>query len=122
MKKFLAAALFAICLGLFSVPAAQAQPFGPTCNNLQGTPYLCIRNQAMTSIVGIQASASLYNPSVWINIPGGSIMPGGVAIVRFNTWSGGCMQHIIVRTAANVIHAYPYLNVCMNSNFIVTGW
>ena len=99
-----------------------AQALGVNCAALSGSPYMCIKNQSSSPVIAVTASSGNMFGNDWINIPGGPIMPGGTSIVRFNTWSGGCNQHLFVRTANGQTHMLPFLNVCQAASVIISGW
>jgi len=123
MKNLLSAAVLALGISLFSINANAQAVNGVNCSALSGTPMMCVKNMTSSPIVGIQAvSGNIFSPTAWINIPGGPILPGQTAIVRFNAWSGGCMQHVVVRTATGMTHSYPFTDVCHSTSFNVVGW
>ena len=113
-----------VAVGAISMSGiAKAQPIDVNCAALQGTPLMCVKNSANAPVVAIQAtSRGGFNPSAWIRIPGGPIMPGGTSIVRFNSWEGGCNQYVTIQTADNRTHTYPNVNVCNSTSFNISGW
>lgn len=123
MKTFFGS-IFAVALFAMSGTSAQAQPAPDVnCAALSNSPFMCIKNAANSPVVAVQASSSnMFSPTRWINIPGGAILPGGTAIVKFDAWSGGCNQFVSIRMASGQTHTYPYINVCSSTSFLVRGW
>jgi len=109
----------ALCFGLARPAAAQSQF---NCSMLSGTPFMCLKNASSSPIVAVQAVApgfGWFNPSAWISIPGGGIMPGGAAVVRFPTYSHGDVQNIVVRTADGQPHYMWAVNVRSNTSLVI---
>jgi hypothetical protein len=121
----LSGALLAGCLAIacivgISHPASAQSQFN--CTMLSGTPFLCLKNASNSPIVAVQAVAPGYgwfNPSAWISIPGGGIMPGGAAVVRFPTYRNGDVQNIVVRTADGQPHYIWSVNVRSNTSLTI---
>ena len=123
MKNLLAGISLALGISLSASQPALAQANIVNCAALSGSPMMCVKNMSGAPVVAIQATPNQnFNPTSWINIPGGPIMPGGTSIVRFNAWNGGCNQFVTIRTAEGRTHTYPFVNVCSSTSFNVTGW
>lgn len=124
MKKI--GILAAIAIGFVSLLSmkndAHAQNIDVNCAALSGSQFMCIKNNSRYPVVAVQASTGMFSPAGWINVPGNSIYPGGTAIVRFNVFAGGCMQHVSIRTLDGQVHSYPFTDVCHYSSFTVNGW
>jgi hypothetical protein len=101
-------AVAAVVLGLHVMPArAQGNTSMFNCAMLTGSPYLCLKNEGNAPIVAVQAVApgfGYFNPTAWIQIPGGAIPQGGAAVIRFPTFTHGPVQNIVVRTADGNAH------------------
>ena len=124
MKNFLCAAAIAIGSILFVENNATAQSInGVNCGALVGFPLMCVKNMTSSPVVAIEATPNFgFNPTGWINIPGGPIMPGTTTVVKFNTFVGGDNQYISIKMANGTTHTYPFVNVRYNTSFNVVGW
>lgn len=109
------------------VPSGGQTPVN--CAALSGSPYMCVRNNShysVTDILTVLPSAwGTFNPNTaaWNHIPGGSVPPGGVTIVKFNTnfFGPGCVQNIVVKTASG-FKMTPNFNVCNAPSFTIPDW
>jgi len=122
ISSTIAAVAIAVAGAIFSTNAG-AQQINVNCAALNGSPMMCVKNATSAPVVAVQATSNMgFNPTSWINIPGGPIMPGGTSIVRFPTWAGGCNQYVSIRLADGRTHTYPFTNVCSSTSFTVQGW
>ena len=119
--KYLLFALAALLT--VAVVTAHAQSiYSVNCAALSGSPYMCIKNASPFPVVAVQAAGSnMFSPNRWIQIPGGAIVSGGTAVVKFDSWAG-CRQYVSIRTASGAVHTYPFVDVCANTSFVIQGW
>jgi hypothetical protein len=120
MRRF--ALILGICIisaiGLVRPAAAQIQF---NCAMLSGSPFMCLKNESNKPIVAVQAVApggGWYNESAWINIPGGGVMPGGAAVIKFPAYKG-CTQTVVVKTADGQPHYFWNVNVCQSTSITI---
>lgn len=114
--------LSAFTMLVLALPAA-AQPVPDVnCAALSGSPLMCVKNASSFPVVAVQAYTGNTYGNSWVNIPGGTINPGGTTVVKFDSWHGGCNQNIVIRTASGQTHSYPSINVCRNTSFVIRGW
>ena len=120
MNKIL---LFSAVALMSVVGLAQAQPVPDVnCAALSGSPLMCVKNASAFPVVAVQAYTGNTYGNSWVNIPGGTINPGGTTVVKFDSWHGGCNQNIVIRTASGQTHSYPSIDVCRNTSFVIRGW
>jgi hypothetical protein len=116
--KFGLLAAAAVVFGLIGSAASA----NTNCAALNGSPMMCLKNQAAMPIVAVQAVSSTTMGNNWVSIPGGPIQPGDVSIVRFPVFSGGCFQSVFVKTASGKTHMIPHVDVCHNTSLVISGW
>jgi hypothetical protein len=121
LTMLIAAAALGLTVGLSD--HAQAQNTSNfNCAMLANSPYMCIKNESPAPILAIQAvppGGGWFNPAAWISIPGGGIMPGGAAVVKFPAWSKGCVQTVVMKTADGQTHYSWNTNVCSSTSLVV---
>ena len=142
MKRLLTGSLAIAALALsylspLTVTKANAQTANPPsppmswtqCGALTNSPFMCVKNGSpypITDIVTVLPSmwSPTYVPSGWIHIPGGAIPSGGSTIVKFNTtfFGPGCVQNVIVKTAAGTTHNFPNVDVCRTTSLPIMPW
>jgi hypothetical protein len=124
MKRFLFLACLAVGFMSGGLPAhAQMATYVVNCDELSGTPIMCVKNESPFSIVGIQTSSMATFGQNWIPIRGGQIVPGGTTAVRFPTgWGTDCIKFMVVRTSAGTTHVFPGVDVCHRGSFTIRGW